>query len=55
MYKLVLEKGEETNTKLPTSVGSQKKQESPRKTSTSTSLTMLKGFDSGDHNKLENS
>ena len=36
-------------------VGSQKKQESPRKTSTSTSLTMLKGFDSGDHNKLENS
>ena len=42
MYKLVLEKAEETKTKLPTSVGSQKKQESSRKTSTSASLTMLK-------------
>ena len=42
MYKLVLEKAEETKTKLPTSVGSQKKQESSRKTSTFASLTMLK-------------
>ena len=42
MYKLVVKKGEETKTKLPTSAGSQKKQESSRKTSTSTSLTMLK-------------
>ena len=53
MYKLVLEKAEETKTKLPTSVGSQKKQESSRKTSTFASLT--KAFDCVDHNKLENS
>ena len=40
MYKLDLEKAEET--KLPTSVGSLKKQESSRKSSTSASLTALK-------------
>ena len=33
MYKLDLEKAEETEIKLPTSVGSSKKQESSRKTS----------------------
>ena len=42
MYKLDLEKAEELEIKLPTSVGSQKKQESSRKTSTSASLTTLK-------------
>ena len=42
MYKLDLEKAEETENKLPTSTGSQKKQKSSRKTSTSASLTMLK-------------
>ena len=42
MCKLDLEKAEEPEIKLPTSVGSQKKQESSRKTSTSASLTMLK-------------
>ena len=42
MFKLDLEKAEEPEIKLPTSVGSQKKQESSRKTSTSASLTMLK-------------
>ena len=42
MFKLVLEKAEEPEIKLPTSVGSQKKQESSRKTSTSASLTMPK-------------
>ena len=42
MFKLVLEKAEEPETKLPTSAGSLKKQESSRKTSTSASLTMLK-------------
>ena len=42
MFKLDLEKAEEPEIKLPTSVGSQKKQESSRKTSTSVSLTMLK-------------
>ena len=42
MFKLDVEKAEETEIKLPTSVGSSKKQESARKTSTSASLTMLK-------------
>ena len=42
MYKLDLEKAEELESKLPTSTGSQKKQENSRKTSTSASLTMLK-------------
>ena len=42
MLKLDLEKAEEPDIKLPTSAGSWKKQESPRKTSTFASLTMLK-------------
>ena len=42
MFKLDLEKAEESEIKLPTSVGSYKKQENPRKTSTPASLTMLK-------------
>ena len=43
MFKqLDLEKAEEPEVKLPTSVGSSKKQESSRKTSTSASMTMLK-------------
>ena len=42
MFKLVLEKAEEPEIKLPTSVGSSKKQESSRKTSTSALLTMPK-------------
>ena len=42
MFKLVLEKAEEPEIKLPTSNESSKKQESSRKTSTSASLTMLK-------------
>ena len=42
MFKLVLEKAEEPEIKLPTSVGSSKKQESSRKTSVSALLTMLK-------------
>ena len=40
------------NSKLPTSDGSLKKQESFRKTSTSALLTMPKPFDCVDHNKL---
>ena len=40
--KLVLEKAEEPEIKLPTSAGSWKKQESSRKTSISALLTMLK-------------
>ena len=42
MFKLVLEKAEEPEIKLPTFAGSSKKQESSRKTSTSASLTTLK-------------
>ena len=42
MFKLVLEKAEEPEIKLPTSYGSSKKQESSRKTSISALLTMPK-------------
>jgi len=55
MFKLDLEKAEEPEIKLPTSVVTLKKQENSRKTSPSGSLTMLKPFDCVDHNKLENS
>jgi len=44
MFKLVLEKAEEPEIKLPTSTGSSKKQESSRKTSTSSLLTIPKLF-----------
>ena len=42
MFKLVLQRPEEPEIKLPASVGSSKKQENYRKTCTSASLTMLK-------------
>ena len=42
MFKLVLEKAEEPEIKLPTSAGSLKKQESSRKTSISALLTVPK-------------
>src|SRR5574338_673613 len=42
IFKLVLEKAEEPEIKLPTSAGSWKKQESSRKTSISALLTMPK-------------
>ena len=42
MFKLVLEKAEEPEIKLPTSAGSWKKQESSRKTFISALLTMPK-------------
>ena len=51
MFKLVLEKAEEPEIKLPTSSGSSEKQESSRKTSISDLLTMPKS-DCVDHNKL---
>ena len=51
MFKLVLEKAEEPEIKLPTSAESWKKQESSRKTSTSALLTMPKTW-TVDHNKL---
>ena len=44
MFKLVLEKAEEPEIKLPTSARSSKKQESSRKTSISALLTMPKPF-----------
>ena len=44
MFKLVLEKSEEPEIKLPTSTGSSKKQESSRKTSISALLTMPKSL-----------
>ena len=51
MFKLVLEKAEESEIKLPTSAGSSKKQESSRKTSISALLTMARPL-TVDHNKL---
>ena len=42
MFKLVLEKAEEPEIKLPSSIGSSEKQESFRKISTSVLLTMMK-------------
>ena len=42
MFKLVLEKAQESEIKLPTFTGSLKKQESSRKTSISALLTMSK-------------
>ena len=44
MFKLILEKAEESEIKLPPSAGSLKKQESSRKTSISALLTMPKPF-----------
>jgi len=51
MFKLDLGKAEEPKTKLPTSIGSPKKQESSRKTSIS-AFDYVKAFDCVDHNKL---
>ena len=50
MFKLDLEKAEEPEIKLPTSIGSQRKQENSRKTSPSALLTTLKPL-TVDHNK----
>ena len=49
MFKLVLGKAEEPETKLPTYVGSSKKQESSRKISYF--IDYAKAFDCVDHNK----
>ena len=45
IFKLDLEKGEKQEIKLPTFIGSLKKQESSRKTSTSASLTRMRWLD----------
>ena len=52
MFKLVLEKAEEPEVKLPTSTGSSKKQESSRKNIYFCFLDYGKAFDSVDQNKL---
>ena len=52
MFKLDLEKAEAPEIKLPTSIGSLKKQESSSKTSTSALFNYAKAFDIVDHNKL---
>ena len=52
MFKLDLEKAEEPEIKLPTSLGSSKKQGSSSKTSTSVFIDYAKAFDCVDHNKL---
>ena len=53
MFKLVLEKAEEPEIKLPTSAGSWKKQDSSRKTSIYFCfIDYAKAFDCADHSKL---
>ena len=52
MFKLIWEKAEEPEIKLPSSTGSSKKQESSRKTSISAFFDYAKAFDCVDHNKL---
>ena len=52
MFKLVLEKAEEPEIKLPTSAGSWKKQDSSRKNIYFCFLDYAKAFDCVDHNKL---
>ena len=55
MFKLVLEKAEEPEIKLPTSAGSLKKQDSSRKNIYFCFIGYTKAFDYVDQNKLENS
>ena len=52
MFKLVLEKPEEPEIKLPTSSGSSKKQESSRKNIYFCFIDYAKAFDCVDNNKL---
>ena len=52
MFKLILEKAEEPEIKLPTSAGSWKKQESSRKTSISAFFDYAKAFDCVDQDQL---
>ena len=52
MFKLVLEKAEESEIKLPTSIWSQKKEENARKNIHFCFTDYTKAFDYADHNKL---
>ena len=53
MFKLVLEKTEEPEIKLPTSAGSWKKQRGFQKNIYFCFIDYAKGFDCVDHNKLQ--
>ena len=55
MFKLDLEKAEEAEIKLPTTIGSSKKQESSRKNIYFCLIDYAKALDCVDHNKLKNS
>ena len=55
MFKLNLEKAEEPEIKLPTSIESSKKQVSSRKNIYFSFIDYAKDFDCVDHNKLKNS
>ena len=55
MFKLDVEKAEEPEIKLPTSVGLLEKQESSRKNIYFCFIDYAKAFDCVDHNRLENS
>ena len=55
MFKLDLEKAEEPEIKLPTSVGSLKKPRDFQKNIYFCFIDYAKAFDHVDHNKLENS
>ena len=52
MFKMILEKAEEPEIKLPMSSGSSKKQESSRKNVYFCLIDYAKAFDCVDHNKL---
>ena len=52
MFKLVLQKAEEPEIKLPISAGSSKKQENSRKNIYFWFINYAKAFDCVDHNKL---
>ena len=52
MFKLVLEKAEEPEIKLPTPIGTSKKQESSRKNIYFCFINYARAFDCADHNKL---
>ena len=52
IFKLDLEKAEESGIKLPTSAGSSKKQESSRKNIYFCFIDYAKSLDCVDHNKL---
>ena len=54
MFKMDLENTEEPEIKLPTSIGSLKKQESSRKNIYFCFIDYAKAFDCVDHHKLDN-